>query len=357
MQTVRVEAQNGSYDILIGRGLLAQAEQALSMCEGRRALVVADTNTAPLYGQAMLRALGLAGARASLYTVPAGEESKSLAQLAALYDAFLDAGLSRRDFVVALGGGVVGDLAGYAAASFQRGVRLIQVPTTLLSQVDSSVGGKTAVNLPRGKNLVGAFYQPERVLIDVDTLDTLDARQVGAGLGEVIKYGCIADEALFARIEQAGGRAALWAHIDEVIARCCELKADYVRRDPLDKGVRAQLNFGHTLGHAVENAAGYGQVLHGEGVCMGMVAAARWGEGWGVTEPGTAARIERVLRAYGLPTQAPNLPREALARAMRLDKKASGGRVQVVVLERIGRAATHEVGQDELEDLLPAVGR
>lgn len=352
MQTVRVEAENGSYDILIGHGLLRRAAEHLSLCAGRRAVVVADENTAPLYGEAVLSGLRAAGAQASLLTVPAGEESKSILRLTALYDAFLDAGLSRKDFVVALGGGVVGDLAGYAAASYLRGVRLIQAPTTLLSQVDSSVGGKTAVNLPRGKNLVGAFYQPERVLIDVDTLSTLDARQVGAGLGEVVKYGCIADAALFARIEQAGGRAALFAELDEVIARCCALKAAYVKKDPLDKGVRMQLNFGHTLGHAVENAAGYGVVLHGEGVCMGMVAAARWGEAWGVTEAGTAERIARVLAAYGLPTVPPDLPKEALAKAMRLDKKASGGRVEVVALRKIGQAFGYSIGADALAKLL-----
>lgn len=352
MQTVRVEAENGCYDIVIGHGLLAHAEDYLKACAGRRAVVVADSNTAPLYAGALSAALRRAGAQATLYTVPAGEESKRIERLIALYDAFLDAGLSRKDFVVALGGGVVGDLAGYAAASFLRGVRLIQVPTTLLAQVDSSVGGKTAVNLPRGKNLVGAFYQPEQVLIDVDTLSTLDARQVGAGLGEVIKYGCIADAALFARIEVAGGRAALRAEMDAVIARCCELKAAYVREDPLDRGVRMQLNFGHTLGHAVENAAGYGRVLHGEGVCMGMVAAARWGEAWGVTQAGTAERIARVLEAYELPVTPPDLPREALAKAMRLDKKASGGQVEVVVLRAIGEAAGHPVDAAALERVL-----
>ena len=255
--------------------------------------------------------------------------------------------------MIALGGGVVGDLTGYAACTYLRGVHLIQVPTTLLAQVDSSVGGKVAINHPRGKNLLGAFYQPERVLIDCDTLKTLDARQVGAGLGEVIKYGCIADAALFERIESLGSREALMPELDQIVARCCEIKARYVQEDPHDHGVRMQLNYGHTLAHALENGMGYGVLLHGEAVCIGMVAAAKWGEALGVTPAGTHERIERVLLAYGLPTKEPEgLSREQLAATMALDKKAEGSKVNVVLLTGIGACTGMPVDSEKLARML-----
>ena len=265
----------------------------------------------------------------------------------------MDAHLTRKDYVIALGGGVVGDLTGYAACTYLRGVHLIQVPTTLLAQVDSSVGGKVAINHPRGKNLLGAFYQPERVLIDCDTLKTLDARQVGAGLGEVIKYGCIADAALFERIESLGSREALMPELDQIVARCCEIKARYVQEDPHDHGVRMQLNYGHTLAHALENGMGYGVLLHGEAVCIGMVAAAKWGEALGVTPAGTDERIKRVLLAYGLPTKEPEgLSRKQLAATMALDKKAEGSKVNVVLLTGIGACTGMPVDSGKLAQML-----
>ena len=219
--------------------------------------------------------------------------------------------------------------------------------------MDSSVGGKVAVNHPRGKNLLGAFYQPELVMIDCDTLKTLDARQVGAGLGEVIKYGCIADEALFEKIERLGSREALAPELDEIIARCCAIKARYVHEDPHDHGVRMQLNFGHTLAHALENTMGYGVLLHGEAVCIGMVAAAGWGEALGVTPAGTGARIEQVLRAYGLPTERDErLTRAHLAAVMALDKKAEGDGVRCVLLTKIGACTGTVIRGAQLEALL-----
>ena len=273
--TVCAPGQESRYEIHIGHGLLSGCAPLFAPYRGRRAMIVADEHTAPLYGDALRAQLAAAGVNADLCTLPAGETTKCPEQLSRLYDAFLDAHLTRADLVIALGGGVIGDITGYAACTYLRGVHFVQVPTTLLAQVDSSVGGKVAVNHPRGKNLLGAFYQPELVLIDCDTLRTLDARQVGAGLGEVIKYGCIADAALFEHLEALGSREALMPVLDGVIARCCEIKADYVRQDPFDHGVRMQLNFGHTLAHALENAMGYGTLLHGEAVAIGMVAAAR----------------------------------------------------------------------------------
>ena len=354
--TVHVQAANEAYDILIQPGILdaprALAER-LAPWQGKRAAVVADAHTGPLFGERTLAALAEAGIEGRLLTVPAGEASKCHQQLLWLYDSFLDMPLTRADLVVALGGGVVGDLAGYAAATYQRGVTLLQIPTTLLAQVDSSVGGKVAVNLPRGKNLVGAFCQPALVVIDPGALDTLDPREFGAGLGEVIKYGCIADAALFERLESLPDRQSLLAGLPGEIARCCQIKAGYVRRDPLDHGARMELNFGHTLGHALENALGYGALLHGEAVCVGMVAAARWGEALGVTPPGVAGRIAALLAQYGLPTRAPgSVSVDALLRAMALDKKAKGSSVRLILLKDIGRATTRSVDRSVLSELL-----
>ena len=346
-------APESRYDIHISRGLLRRCAPLFAPYKGKKAAVVADSNTAPLYSYALLEQLHMAGVEASVIILPAGEATKCPEQLARLYDAFLDARLTRADLVIALGGGVVGDIAGYAACTYLRGVHFVQVPTTLLAQVDSSVGGKVAVNHPRGKNLLGAFYQPELVLIDCDTLTTLDERQIGAGLGEVIKYGCICDSALFERIEALGSRAALMPVLDEIIARCCEIKAEYVRLDPHDHGVRMQLNFGHTLAHALENICGYGTLLHGEAVSIGMVAAARWGEALGVTPKGTSERLLAVLTAYGLMTAPPEgLSAAELAAAMALDKKAEGKQVRTVLLTEIGACKGVPLTPAQLKDLL-----
>lgn len=351
--SVTANAPESRYDIHIAHGLLATSAPLFAPYKGRRAAVVADSNTAPLYSYTLLDQLHRAGVEASVVILPAGEETKCAAQLARLYDAFLDARLTRADLVIALGGGVVGDITGYAACTYLRGVHFVQVPTTLLAQVDSSVGGKVAINHPRGKNLLGAFYQPELVLVDCDTLKTLDARQVGAGLGEVIKYGCINDRALFERLESLGTRERLMPVLDEVIARCCAIKAEYVRLDPHDHGVRMQLNFGHTLAHALENAMGYGTLLHGEAVSIGMVAAARWGETLGITPAGTAERIRALLAGYGLMTEVPaGLSAQALATTMALDKKAEGSTVRAVILTQIGKCTGVPLTPDQLKAML-----
>lgn len=351
--SVTANAPESRYDIHIAHGLLAASASLFAPYKGRRAAVVADSNTAPLYSYTLLEQLHRAGVEASVVILPAGEETKCAAQLARLYDAFLNAHLTRADLVIALGGGVVGDITGYAACTYLRGVHFVQVPTTLLAQVDSSVGGKVAINHPRGKNLLGAFYQPELVLVDCDTLKTLDARQVGAGLGEVIKYGCIYDRALFERLESLGTRERLMPVLDEVIARCCAIKAEYVRLDPHDHGVRMQLNFGHTLAHALENAMGYGTLLHGEAVSIGMVAAARWGETLGITPAGTAERIRAVLEGYELMTEVPaGLSAQALAATMALDKKAEGSTVRTVLLTEIGQCTGVPLTPDQLKAML-----
>lgn len=351
--SVHAPSPDSRYEIRIENGLLSHAREAFAPYAGLRAAVVADEHTAPLYAKTLQGELDAAGIAASLITLPAGEPTKCPEQLAHLYDEFLRLHLTRADLVIALGGGVIGDLTGYAACTYLRGVRFVQVPTTLLAQVDSSVGGKVAVNHPRGKNLLGAFYQPEMVLIDPDTLSTLPDRELGAGLGEVIKYGCIADEALFHQLEALGSRKALLPQLSEVIARCCEIKARYVKEDPHDRGVRMQLNFGHTLAHAIENGMGYGEVLHGEAVCIGMAAAAKWGEALHVTPEGTSERIRALLAAYDLPIHVPSaLSPDALAATMALDKKAEGSTIRTILLDKIGACRAVPLTAQQLKALL-----
>ena len=353
MKTVTVSASR-RYDILIERGLLRRVgELVRGVTNAGTVMLVSDDSVWPLYGETVQKSLVDAGFSVCRFVFPHGEGSKCAKTYLALLDALCENRLTRADAVVALGGGVVGDLTGFAASTYLRGIGFIQIPTTLLAMVDSSVGGKVAVNHPRGKNLLGAFYQPELVLIDCDTLRTLDARQVGAGLGEVIKYGCIADKALFETIERLGSRAALMPRLDEIVARCCAIKARYVHEDPHDHGVRMQLNFGHTLAHALENTMGYGVLLHGEAVCIGMVAAAKWGETLGVTPEGTSARIERVLKAYDLPTERDaSLTRAQLAATMALDKKAEGDGVRCVILTEIGACTGVVIESGKLAEML-----
>ena len=350
---VTAPAEDQKYPIIIEAGLLNACSRYFEPLSGRKAVIVTDSHVAPLYADLLKKQMELADVTVFTAVIPEGEPSKSLQQLSMLYDFFMDHGITRKDAIVALGGGVVGDLSGYAASSWMRGIRFIQIPTTLLAQVDSSVGGKVAVNHPRGKNLIGAFYQPELVLIDTDVLQTLDERQFGAGLGEVIKYGCIADAELFSKLDIWGGRDALRSHLPEIIARCCSIKADYVLKDPHDHGVRMQLNYGHTLAHAVENLSGYGTVLHGEAVCIGMAAAADWGEKLGITPVGTCRRITDLLKKYNLPTKIPSgLRKEQMLASMSMDKKGEGKSIRIVVLTQIGTCTGYEITLDRLSELV-----
>lgn len=349
---VTVEAAGSRYDIIVEDGAIMNADRYLSGFAGRRAAVVTDENVAPLYADALMGALKRAGLTAGAVVIEPGEESKGHGTLLSLYSRFIRMGLTRADCVFALGGGVVGDLAGYAAATYLRGVDVVQVPTTLLAQVDSSVGGKVAVNLPEGKNLVGVFAQPKLVLCDTGALKTLSAREFGAGLGEVVKYGCIFDAELFESLESAGSRDALHAEMPGIVSRCCAIKADYVRRDTFDNDARKELNFGHTLGHALEQALGYGTLLHGEAVCVGMVEAARWGERLGVTPAGTASRIRRLLEALDLPIAASAAELRPVTEAMLVDKKGVGGYIDLVLLTDIGKACLHRMPKDELYALM-----
>lgn len=342
-RVVRVALGARSYPIELGFDTLAGLGPRLkTLLDARQAMVVTVPPVGRRYGAAALRSLREAGLRARRFEVPDGERSKSLTRSARLYDALLDAGADRATAIVALGGGVVGDLAGFVAATLLRGLPLVQVPTSLLAMVDSSVGGKTGVNVRQGKNLVGAFHQPRLVWIDARTLESLPARQRRAGMAEVVKHAAIADARLFGRLEAEAERVMALEPgvLLPVLQRNCEIKAAVVSRDEREAGPRMLLNFGHTLGHAAEALMGYRGILHGEGVAMGMVYAARRSEALGLCPGGTAERIEALLGRIGLPTELPGFPRSAYLSAVGVDKKRRDARIRFVALRGIGRAET-----------------
>jgi 3-dehydroquinate synthase len=355
MDTLRVELGSRSYPILIGRGLLGERSLFEQHLHARDLLVVSNTVVAPLYLSALQA--GLQPRRVIATILPDGESHKTLATVARILDVLVANRLGRDCAVVALGGGVVGDMAGFAAATYQRGVAFVQVPTTLLAQVDSSVGGKTGVNHPGGKNLIGAFHQPAVVVADTGTLTTLPPRELRAGLAEVIKYGLICDSAFFAWLEAhidellAGDPAAL-AH---VIRRSCEIKADIVGRDEREHGDRALLNLGHTFGHAVEAATGYTEWLHGEAIGAGLVMAARMSQESGYLTAGDLERVTGLVARSGLPTHISNVKPDVALDHMRIDKKVQAGRIRLVLLRGIGSAfVTAEYGQAALDRTLAA---
>lgn len=346
MRKVVVPLGNRSYPILVSPGILDRAgEEIGARAPGDRILVVTDEHVAPLYGARLGRSLRRAGYRVRPFVMKPGESRKSLATIRKLYDAFAAGGADRSTAVVALGGGVVGDAAGFAAATWYRGIPLVQVPTTLLAQVDSSVGGKTGVNLPEGKNLVGAFHQPILVLADPDCLRTLPDREFAAGLGEVVKYGMIRDEPFFRTLERRSGaiRERDPEEMGRVVERCCRRKAEYVAADELDlAGRRAHLNYGHTFGHAVESATGYRRYRHGEAVALGMTAASRVSVLLGDLTEEERRRLVDLLRFFRLPTGGvPARPADLLAR-FRKDKKNRSGRVRIVLTKGIGSAIVSE---------------
>ncbi|HZM35637.1 MAG TPA: 3-dehydroquinate synthase [Burkholderiales bacterium] len=337
MESLRVALGDRSYPIHIGSGILADPGLYAPSLKGSAAIIT-NTVVAPLYVAKVKEALR--GARITEIVLPDGEEAKRWQVLDHVFDALLEARCGRDTLVVALGGGVIGDLAGFAAAVYQRGVDFVQVPTTLLAQVDSSVGGKTAINHPRGKNMVGAFHQPRAVIADLDTLDTLPDRELRAGVAEVIKHGLALDAELFAWLE-ANVERLLERERDALthaVRRSCELKADVVAADEREGGRRALLNLGHTFGHAIEAGTGYGTWLHGEAVAAGMVMAAELSCRTGNLGKEDVARIKSLIERAGLPVRGPALNREEMLRLMAVDKKSAGGQIRFVLLEAIGRA-------------------
>ncbi|HEX4986654.1 MAG TPA: 3-dehydroquinate synthase [Burkholderiales bacterium] len=355
MQTVTVGLGSRSYPIHIGDGLLERADLFLPYLPQRRVAVVTNTTVASLY----LEKLGAALAAASVEVVPVilpdGEQFKTWQTLNAVFDALLSNRMERRSAIVALGGGVIGDMAGFAAATYQRGVPFIQVPTTLLAQVDSSVGGKTAINHPLGKNMIGAFYQPRMVLADTGLMKTLPRRELSAGLAEVIKYGLIMDlpflEWLEASMEKLMERDA--QSLAHAVKRSCENKALVVAADEREEGQRALLNLGHTFGHAIEAGLGFGEWLHGEAVAAGMVLAARLSQRMGMLAAEEVARIAQLLRRAQLPVAAPDLGEARYLDLMGHDKKVEDGRLRLVLLESLGKAVvSSDFGMDRLREIL-----
>jgi len=350
-RTINVELGERSYPIIIGSGLLGGSFNLARYVAGQDCLIVTNETVAPLYLEAV--ETNLAGKAVESISLPDGEEYKTVATLQSILDHLVAVGANRDVTIVALGGGVVGDIAGFAAACYMRGINFVQVPTTLLAQVDSSVGGKTGVNHPGGKNLIGAFHQPQAVLIDTDTLNRLPDRELKAGLAEVIKYGAIADAEFFAWLEE--NVEALVTRDSQALARAiqrsCELKAEVVAEDERESGRRAILNFGHTFGHAIERCQGYGEWLHGEAVAAGMVMAAKLSG----LDLDARARLSALIRNAGLPTSPPPIPVEDLMQAMGLDKKVRQKQLRFVLLKALGEAyITSDYDQDKLRHILQA---
>jgi 3-dehydroquinate synthase len=353
METISVNLGPRSYQILIGAGLLEELGRLLRQYypATHRIALVTDSIVGKLYKEKVASILTQAGFSPWVVEIPAGEEHKNLAWLAFLYDKLVEGRIERRSPLIALGGGVIGDLAGLAAATFQRGLPFIQVPTTLLAQVDSSVGGKTAINHPSGKNLIGVFYQPRLVVLDVDTLKTLPRREFIAGVAEVIKYGVILNPELFALLEE---KLSALLRLDPdlltaVVKTCCQLKALVVEEDETEGDYRAILNFGHTLGHAIESATGYKRFLHGEAVAIGMVFAAHLSSKRGHCNVQIKGRICRLVKKAGLPAIVPKeLKDEYLLRSMAIDKKASGGKIKFVCIEELGKTCFDYLTVEEI---------
>ena len=352
MKTLAVNTSR-PYEIKIGRGSLDQAgvlcRQAIP--NARKLTIVTDSRVLPLYLARTADSLEQMGFQIQCLTVPAGEASKSAEQLVILWEKMMAFGMTRTDAVVALGGGVVGDLAGFAAATLLRGVDYVQIPTTLLSQVDSSVGGKVAIDLRAGKNLAGAFWQPSLVIIDPGCLDTLPDRTFSDGMAEVIKYGCILDRKLFELLNRCGSRVRVMERIVDVVYTCCDLKRRVVVEDERDTGLRQLLNFGHTVGHAFELAGHYETWTHGQGVAAGMTWAAQLGVELGVTPPETVECIQELLKKFDLPLDIP-CPWETMTEAVGLDKKNAGDHISLIVLEKLGQAVHRKMARDELLGLL-----
>ena len=353
MQTLQVDVGHTRYPITIGPALLGDAELLASRIPGHDLVIVTNTTVARLYLH-KLRA-SLSGRRVAECVLPDGEQYKTLQTVGRVFDSLVEAKLNRDATVLALGGGVVGDIAGFAAASYQRGVGYVQIPTTLLAQVDSSVGGKTGVNHPGGKNLIGAFYQPLAVVADTDTLATLPDRELRAGLAEVIKYGCVWDPQLFDWLELniarlAGRDPEALAH---AIGRSCAIKAAVVAQDERESNVRAVLNFGHTFGHAIEAATNYEMYLHGEAVGLGMLMATDLSHRLGMIDRASVERVRAVIERAGLPTRPPRIGAARAFELMQMDKKVLAGAVRLVLLEKLGSAVvTGRYAQGELDATL-----
>ena len=339
MKTLRVNLGENSYDILIGTNTLSQIGKFVES-KGGKVFILSDTNVAPIFANTVIDSLLERGYECKLMVLPAGEPTKSIDSIAPIYSSMLEFNLTRKDLVVTLGGGVIGDLGGFVASTYLRGVDFVQVPTSLLAQVASSVGGKVAVDLPEGKNLVGSFYQPKLVFIDTAALDDLPEAYYIDGMAEIIKYGCIKDEKLFSLLENIKSRSEFMQKAEEIIYTCCDIKRKVVEVDEKDNGERMLLNFGHTYGHAIEKYYNFTGYSHGQAVAIGMAFISAISEKLGQSEKGTTARIVKILKQYGLPTEDKVEVKEVM-NAILNDKKNFGKKLHVVLLKRIGESFTY----------------
>lgn len=350
MKKLHVATGNRPYDILIGRGIIKNCGSLIKdITTAQKVMVISDSNVFPLYGNTVLNSLNEHGFEAFSHVFEAGEERKNLNTIYEIYDNLANNGFTRKDIIVALGGGVTGDMAGFAAATFLRGIDFIQIPTSLLAQVDSSVGGKTGVDIKQGKNLVGAFWQPSMVIIDPNTLDTLSDFFFADGMGEVIKYGCIKSRVLFEQIKNCN----IKEEIDDIIYQCVDIKRGVVERDEREQGERALLNFGHTLGHSIEKLYSFKGISHGQAVAVGMVLMSKAGEKQGITQKGTSQEIIDLCKKYCLPTT-DKCTFLDMAEAAKSDKKTVGNDIKLVLLRKIGDSFTQKIKLDNLLEFITA---
>ncbi|SKC81279.1 3-dehydroquinate synthase [Maledivibacter halophilus] len=350
MKILEVNLPQKKYSILIEKGILNNiGKEIRKIYKNKKIAIITDSNVEGLYGEKIIEILNKYDFQTKTIVIEPGEKSKSLHSAEEIYEELLDFEITRGDMIIAFGGGVVGDLAGFVASTLLRGIPFIQIPTSLLAQIDSSVGGKVAVNLPRGKNLVGSFYHPEAVFIDPDLLKTLDKRFLYDGMAEVIKYGCIRDKELFERLMTIENEEELSNNMEEIILKCCTVKRDIVQRDEKDNGERMLLNFGHTIGHGVEKSFGYKTYTHGEGVAIGMYNITRRSVEMNITKDKTSDLIKRILIKYNLPCEMPDIEKEEIINAVKLDKKNKGDRMNIVLLKEIGNAFIKNIDRKDVK--------
>lgn len=353
MRELKVNIPGRNYTIFIESGSIDNIDKNIKkIYNGNKVALITDKNVHRLYGEELERNLEEAGFNTSTVIVNPGEKSKSIETLKNIYDELLEDGITRSDLIIAFGGGVVGDLAGFAASTLLRGIPFIQIPTSLLAQIDSSVGGKVAVNLERGKNLVGSFYQPIGVFIDPNLLKTLDERYFHDGMGEVIKYGCIRDKNLFEKLMNYPSEEEFFQDIEEIIYICLDIKREIVEIDEMDSGERMLLNFGHTLGHGVEKHYDYEKYSHGEAVAIGMYNITKKSEELGLTASGTSEKIKDLLEKYKLPYEMPDVDLEDISKVISVDKKSQGDNINIVLLEKIGKSFTKKIKQIDIKDYI-----
>ncbi len=350
MKTLEIRLSQKKYSIAIEKGILGKiGEEIRKIYQNKKIAIITDSNVEGLYGKKLIDSLSKNNFKTKTIVIEPGEKSKSLETAKCIYEGLLDFEITRSDMVLAFGGGVVGDIGGFVASTLLRSIQFIQIPTSLLAQIDSSVGGKVAVNLPQGKNLVGSFYHPEAVFIDPELLRTLDKRFLYDGLAEVIKYGCIKDRELFDRLMEIESQKELFDSMEEIILNCCSIKRDIVERDERDRGERLLLNFGHTLGHAIEKYFEYNKYTHGEAVAIGMYNFTKKSEEMGITEKGTTRLIKEIILKYNLPYKMPDIDRDSIIKAIRLDKKNESDDLSIVLLREIGDSFIKKINKDHID--------